>query len=619
MKKTLIISTAVILILGTILSLLITKGVIKLNGNLTSNGTTPTVSITPDKTLGRFYIVPTNYMFTEIEKSYIAARNLDSIIIDQGTTEEITKTKVLFPDVIVYSTTGAGAIQLCNNVQLADAPSTATAHYIEPFFLSFEVCTEKHIIANIKVLRCPSNSAECQSLLAKEASIDSTYLYFTLLPEFGLLQRPTVTIEQYPTHYIAIWESKLGTATQSSYSIEILNDKGSRVYATGKIASTVMGDFIVPTSKLPTGTYTTRIKVWYKLGSGSSLQPITYTTSTSINELHTSTNAPLSTKVQQMSWIPDWGMSAGITSVQTNPSKWAVISPVWFNPNKDGTLKSEPTYNSSTLTSLLKKNSIHLVPTISLFDADILKDILNNHMDTHIAAIVKTVVDNNYDGIDLDYESTYKDDTALLITFVTNLATKLHEKGKTLSFTAVPKIDDREIYSFLPQTHQAQDWKAIGAVVDEFRIMAYDFTGQGSSQPGPLSPYIWDEALIQYAVANMQASKVVLALPLYSHAWPKPSGSNLAGSNNDKTLSSGVLKNTISLQHDDIAYVKSHSSDYKETYDVWNKEVKATFTYKGVARVMYYLDKHAVDERLQLARQYGIKGVCYWRIGGEVL
>ena len=53
------------------------------------------------------------------------------------------------------------------------------------------------------------------------------------------------------------------------------------------------------------------------------------------------------------------------------------------------------------------------MPTVSLFDADILKEILNQHLDEHVDAIANVVKENNYDGIDIDYESTYLDDKSM--------------------------------------------------------------------------------------------------------------------------------------------------------------------------------------------------------------
>jgi spore germination protein YaaH len=134
-----------------------------------------------------------------------------------------------------------------------------------------------------------------------------------------------------------------------------------------------------------------------------------------------------------------------------------------------------------------------------------------------------------------------------------------------------------------------------------------------------MSPMPWDEALIQYAIENMPASKVVLALPIYSHAWPKASIDDAVGINNDLSLYSGENNNTYSWQHDDISNIKTSSAYYNETENLWYGENHTFLKYSNTDLEMYYLSPAQVTKRLELAKAYGIKGLCYWRIGGDQL
>jgi len=582
--------------------------------------TTPIPTPTIEK--GEYLILPNNYPLSDREKQALINSKVTYILIEGGDDDVYLKSLAeTLNNPITISSTESRDFAFCNIGLLAISPSSAqpNANNLLAAFLSPCSVDTK----DIRVLKsaCSSISTQCLSdgLIRLSASEQNVYYYFPQFPLLGLASINQMSIDNPLGATILTWGDSFGTLVQRSYSVEILNTAGVRLYASGRINSGNMGDYYIPTTAIPSQKLTVKLRLWLNYGNVKANSPVIITANFDYVAPQPALAAPSTKSAKQMSWIPDWGMASGIASIRKNPSKWDTISPVWFTPNKNGSLNREPTVNSATLVQLLKEHRIRLVPTISLFDADILHDILNSNMERHIADIVTLVTKNNYAGIDLDYESTYEADRELLIQFVTRLADKLHEKNKILSFTALPKIDDRRIYAFLPQTHQAQDWRAIGAVVDEFRIMAYDFTGQGSLQPGPLSPYQWNEMLIKYAISKMPAEKVVLALPLYSHGWPKPKSANIAGPNNDHSLSSGKLKNTISLQHADIDYIKGHSIYYRETYDTWNKEVRAEFKYNGVERIMYYLDKKAISDRLKLARQYGIKGVCYWRIGDEKL
>lgn len=597
-------------------------------GAISSNLSIPTVQIEEPSTalrdrLGTILILPANYQLSGSELETIKDKQVTTILVDGATPNilEQLPASANGEPIEVLQIDGA-ALGFCENSDLAGSLDTASTAIERLVLAENSDCTSPHKTITIIKLSCSQKLLDCLAshpITILDTDLQSI-LYFPSYPTLALTyQSPILSVESSNGMYILTWNSFTPEIQQLAYSVEILDSQSKRVYATGKISTPYQGDYFLPTRQLASQALTAKVRVWEKHNNEKAGAPLILTSQFEYVAYAPPLVTPSSKRPVQMSWIPDWGMSSGITSITKNPDKWHTVSPVWFTPNSNGTINREPTINNASLLALAKREKIRLVPTISSFDADIISALLNKNLDRHVNEIVSVVEKNNYAGIDLDYESTYEKDSALLVEFLTKLAEKLHQKNKTLSFTALPKIDDRRIYSFLPQTHQAQNWQAIGAIVDEFRIMAYDFTGQGSAQPGPLSPYQWNEALIRYALSKMPAEKIVLALPLYSHGWPKPSNANLAGVNNDRSLSSGKQKNTISLQHDDIAYIKSHSQNYSETYDTWNKEIRATFTYNGVARIMYYLDSRAVNERLRLAQQYGIKGVCYWRIGGESL
>jgi spore germination protein YaaH len=585
----------------------------------------PTVVPTKDTTqsileeLGKIVVIPSNYKLNQGNISSAQKSQIDTIFTLQPISQEnidfIEKYKNDFNFQIVSD---GSTYKKCLESAEADNTKTANQSKLSPYYISKGDCTAGIKVINIKELTCDINETECQVIFTENLH-GSSLLFLSNAPFVYSFAMPQIRTEIKNGVVITTWENQapLGIA-QTSYSIEYLDQKGIRLFASGRLTASNQGDYFLPPIQLSRQLMSLKLRVWYSINTVAISNPVAYDYAFDYYYEPTQPTANSKTPVQ-MSWIPDWGMEAGITSVKKSPTKWQTVSPVWFTPNGNGTLNVEPTTNSGKLIPLLRTNKTKIVPTISLFDADILKDILRNHQQTHIDNIVKLVNGNNYDGIDLDYESTYEDDKELLTQFVTALAVKLHASNKILSFTALPKIDDRRIYAFLPQTHVAQDWKAIGAVVDEFRIMAYDFTGQGSKLPGPLSPIVWNELLIQYATANIPAEKVVLALPLYAHGWPKPTTDNIAGPLNDQTLSAGILKNTISPQHENIAYMKGHSTYYRESYDSWYQEMRVDMKYNGIERVMYYLDKNSINARLELAKKYGIKGVCYWRIGGEIL
>lgn len=570
------------------------------------------------------FILPNGYWPTSDEDNLLKTSGVEILLLDEPEYNYIQNVQLKYPTLEVLELAKLKQEPFCITQELTVSSNSANPNLFPFTHGLISLCGNYTKDKEMVTSSCDITKPACQSeyLITRSSG---AYYYNTRSPFLAYYLPPIPRVSNPLGTFIIEWTSNITSSTalfgQSAYSIEVLNEQGKRIYASGKVSTSQEGDFYQLLDDIPPQQLTLVLRVWPRYANVKfesfvethvqfrSDMPIENIIS--YNEVETSP--------EQMTWIPDWGMASALNSLRKNPKRYKTLSPVWFTPKSNGTLNTEPTLNNRELLGIVRQSRLRLIPTISLFDADILSSILNKHRDTHIREIVNIVKKYDYDGIDLDYESTYAADKEELLRFLSELADELHKIDKELVFTALPKINDRKIYSFLPQTHEAQDWKAIGAIVDEFRIMAYDFTGQGSKQPGPLSPYGWNETLIHYAISHMPAEKVVLALPLYAHGWPKPKSSNLAGVYNDQSLSSGELKNTISPQHDNIAYIKSHSTYYKESYNSTIKEVRAEFKYNGVERVMYYLDKQSIDNRLKLAQQYGIKGVCYWRIGGERL
>jgi spore germination protein YaaH len=456
-------------------------------------------------------------------------------------------------------------------------------------------------------------SANNTSFMLMRSDLKQLSPFITQLPKVEI----EIKTEKIP---IILWNMKdaSGMFSQQAFSagIKTLNSK-EVLSKTGKITTGVTGDYFIPTTQPKENDFTYTLTVWYGLGESPIEKPII----TEKTFSHTFTAPDLQTdsqgNVQYIAWIPDWGMARALESLRKNPKRWNTISPVWYFLKKDGTFTVERNVNNPELLRIAKNNGITVLPTITQFDPDILSETLNNHFDAHIKNIVDLVNKNGYIGIDLDYESTYLKDKALFEKFIETLSIELKKTNKILVFTVLAKWSDEKIYTFLPQTRQVQDWAFLSKHVDEIRIMGYDFTSQSSVVPGPLSPILWNDAILNYALTKVPPEKLVLALPLYSHGWPEP-GVDPAGANNDQEISV-AQKNTISLQHSDISGLRRTVRGYSESFDTWNSEVRSTFKDGKVNRIMFYLDKKAIQEREQLAKKYKIKGLAFWRMGGEEL
>lgn len=297
-------------------------------------------------------------------------------------------------------------------------------------------------------------------------------------------------------------------------------------------------------------------------------------------------------------WIVYWDLSRGIETVVGNKEIFNSASPVWYAVNSDGTLALKTTARNNKLRDEFQQNNIKIIPTIADFNANNLSLILNSSTKRtqHINNIVNEVITYDYDGIDIDYEDIRSTDREMFTLFVKELSEQIHSYNKLLTIVVEPKTDSPEYANYA--TRQAQDWVEIAKYADEIRIMGYDYQHSYHTSAGPISSIEWLETILIYATETLKIpkEKIVLALPLYGYNW-------------DNT---GNTK-TIAVTWEDIQKIKTNNPNHTEVLDELSKENHLIYG----TRHVWYQDSISIKYRFELARKYKIKGVIFWRLGGE--
>jgi spore germination protein len=329
-------------------------------------------------------------------------------------------------------------------------------------------------------------------------------------------------------------------------------------------------------------------------------------------------------ELEMTGWIPDWDIPDGLTSLKLNKDKFASISPVWFWVNEDGTLKETAKTNDSEFIQYCKDNNIELIPAISLFDHEIFGKVLNSdeNLDRHVDSIMEQVLNNNYDGIDLDYESTRLSDTNKYFEFLEKLSVELKKNNKKFIVTVLAKWGETFQYNSLRETRQLQDYKRITDLCDELRIMTYEYVSPGSYKAGPIAPVEWMEKVIKYAISvGAPREKIVLGIHTYAYDWPTD---QLMTDSDVATMDINFSKfyDHEGVEPADAFYYQAISKLVSEynlqiTYnDKWQEAI-GTYTFEDKPRTVVFINNDGITARKKLAADYGLKGVAFWRIGDE--
>ena len=294
-------------------------------------------------------------------------------------------------------------------------------------------------------------------------------------------------------------------------------------------------------------------------------------------------------------WLPDSFDSINRTSFEANADILDEVSPFWYSTNARGNLLHGRDARDETLIELAHSKNVLVLPTIHnvVNGVDPVPAILSSadRRSQHVRNIVEEVLNNNYDGIDIDYEAIDSSLREQYSAFITELAKALHSQGKQLTIAVHAKDCD---YCGLGGF---QDWPVLGQAVDRLRIMTYDYHWRGGG-PGPVAPLYWVDSVAKYAKSVVDPAKVIIGVPFYGYNWP-------AGG--DATPQTWDAINSL-IQGYKLPVNLAESDSNGQIQENW-------ITYKG--RKVWFATSRSLAAKLELVQRVDLAGIAIWRLGGE--
>ncbi len=273
----------------------------------------------------------------------------------------------------------------------------------------------------------------------------------------------------------------------------------------------------------------------------------------------------------------------------------------WYHSRRNGTIETEG--ENMALVHRAHELGLTALATItnrldhtSPFDPHISGPILASSATrtSHIDRLVRLCVRRGYDGVDLDWEELRAGDRARFTSFVRELAGKLHARGKILSIAVYPKTSEPGDYD----AQRAQDYAALGAVVDEFKVMTYSFSGSWGP-PGPQMPLAWAQRVLSFAQSKVPADKVFMGLPFFGFDWSGGSARYVLW--RDVRKARGTFGGRLTRDSASGEAIL----DYSDA--------------GGAAHTVYHQDSTAVRVKIAWMKSSvpDIAGVAIWVMGGE--
>lgn len=303
-------------------------------------------------------------------------------------------------------------------------------------------------------------------------------------------------------------------------------------------------------------------------------------------------------------WLVGEDVEKGQKTLEDNLELFDQVSPFEYKVEEDGRVSRMTEILSNEMVEVLKNKSIKIIPTITnnSDENDKASKILTDEKKRkeHLETILREVEEQNYDGIDLDYENLKEEVKNDFNQFVRELAEALHSKGKILSITLQAKTSDFEIW----RGTGALDFEELGKYADQVRLMIYDFS-RPSSSPGSIAPIRWVSQVIDYAKTKISQEKIIAGLPNYAYRWC-------------------LEKKTEDCESKGLVYegVRNIIEKYKPKVE-WNEITKTPwFLYEDEGQNKFavnFENYQSLEEKLRVVKEKEIGGIVIWRLGGEDL
>lgn len=320
-------------------------------------------------------------------------------------------------------------------------------------------------------------------------------------------------------------------------------------------------------------------------------------------------------------WLPYWSKSPGAASFEENIALFNEIHPFAFEVNSDGSLKDVLQIKNQPwpdLISQAQSKNISVNPTILWGDAAAMHNVFSDSslLNNHIGSIDKMLADNNFPGVDIDYEGKDIADRDLFSNFLKLLHEKLAANSKTINCTVEARIGNVPPagWSGTRAMAWANDYSALDKYCDTITIMAYDqsflvngtkssFEDNSNIPHAPNADNSWVENVIKYTLQIIDPQKMILGVPTYG--WEFTYNKTPTGYSYTRFQSVSFIQAMAEAQ-------KTGSTPARDS----GGELSFTYQSDGQNHIVTFSDADAVRQKIDLARKYALKGISLFKIDG---
>jgi len=215
------------------------------------------------------------------------------------------------------------------------------------------------------------------------------------------------------------------------------------------------------------------------------------------------------------------------------------------------------------------------------------------------SALVSSILNNmerkGYVALDVDFEFVLAEDAEAYANFIARLRDTLAPRGWPVIVALAPKTSAQQ----RGLLYEGHNYRLLGDAADMVLLMTYEW-GYTYGPPMAVAPLPNVRRVVEYALTEIPAGKILLGVPNYGYDWPLPF---VQGTSKATSLSNQYAVTLAANNNAAISYDETAQSPYFRYRDP-----------QGTEHEVWFEDARSIRAKLGLISEYGLAGAGYWNL-----
>ncbi|CUX42769.1 glycosyl hydrolase family 18 protein [Clostridium sp. C105KSO13] len=213
---------------------------------------------------------------------------------------------------------------------------------------------------------------------------------------------------------------------------------------------------------------------------------------------------------------------------------------------------------------------------------------------TLIANLLAAVQEKGYAGVDIDFEYILPENRVGYAEFVGSVRETMNANGYKVSVALAPKTSAGQEGLL----YEGMDYALLGANADNVFLMTYEW-GYTYSEPMAVAPINMVRQVVEYALTEIPAEKIIMGVPNYGYDWPLP-------------YEKGITRARL-IGNVEAVQIAAENGAEIEFEDI-SQTPHFTYTRDRISHEVWFEDVRSIEAKINLAKEHNLWGVGYWNL-----